>query len=280
MKKNNKGEDINALCSVFNSITDFDAYLQGKEMTPKYKTHPQSIWGTSDFCKTETYEEAHQKLMFGDADLQKKIEEAGVNQTKMKLRKMQNRRVVYPSVVGFAPHVPNYIAGVPTSMINARTKKIRQKIVNVFYDFGAALDVKADEILNVAARFVSACMMIEAGGVRLNIYTGRAASNSEGRKKEINLFSIKIKESGQQFDTLKMVYPLVHPSMLRRTVCRYMEVTEGLDNFQSGYGRIYLFNREDADKVIKKTTKAEVILSFYKCRYMTVEDIIKAIEKQ
>jgi hypothetical protein len=279
MKKNNKGEDINDLCSVFNSITEFAQYLDGKEETEKFKYMPASRFGTQEFTKTENYDDAHKRLMFGDAELQKKIEEAGVRSTKMNLRKMQNRRVVYPSVVGFAPHVPNYIAGVPTSMINARTKKIRQKVINVFYDFGCAWTEKTETIIKAAAEFVSACMMIEAGGVRLNIYTGRTVMNSEGRKRQYNMLAIKIKESGQQFDTLKMVYPLIHPSMLRRHVCKYMEVTEGLDDFHDGYGRCVI-NRKEADEVIKKATKAEVILSFDMCKYMTAEDIMKAIEKQ
>lgn len=279
MKNNNKGEDINALCSIFSSITEFAGYLQDKEITPAYQPQKASIYNTKEFAGTSSYEEAHNLMMFGDKDLQKKIEEAGVNQTRMKLRKMQNRRVIYPSVVGFAPHVPNYIAGVPTSMINARTKKIRQKVINVFYDFGCAWTEKTETIIKAAAKFVSACMMIEAGGVRLNIYTGRTVMNSEGRKRQYNMLAIKIKESGQQFDTLKMVYPLIHPSMLRRHVCKYMEVTEGLDDFYDGYGRCVI-NRKEADEVIKKATKAEVILSFDMCKYMTAEDIMKAIEKQ
>lgn len=279
MKKNNKGEDINALCSIFSSITEFAGYLQDKEITPAYQPQKASIYNTKEFAGTSSYEEAHNLMMFGDKELQKKIEEAGVNQTRMKLRKMQNRRVVYPSVVGFAPHVPNYIAGVPTSMINARTKKIRQKIVNIFYDATSDCSQKTEDIVRAAANFVSACMMIEAGGVRLNIYCGFTTKNTEGHKKEYSLMAVKIKESGQQFDTLKMVYPLIHPSFGRRHRCRYMEVTEGLDHFKMGYGGI-ISNRAEIDKVIKKQCHSDVVLTYYQCKYMTVEDIIKAIEKQ
>ena len=279
MKKNNKGEDINALCSVFPSITSFAEYLGSHNFTPRYAVKKSSITGTKDFCKTSSYEEAHDKLMYGDADLQKKIEKAGLYQTRQKLRRMQNRRVVYPSVVGFAPHVPNYIAGVPTSMINARTKKIKQKIVTIAYDIQAGCDEKASDMIKAAAEFVSACMMIEAQGIRLNIYAVRVCESTESDKMSYNLTAIKIKESGQQFDTLKMVYPLIHPSMLRRHIFRYMEVTEGLDDFCFGYGAC-VGRRSEANKVIEKATKADVIVSYSQCKYMTADDIMKLVEKQ
>ena len=172
-------------------------------------------------------------MLYGDKKLRKKIEDAGVYTTRLKVQKTVARRSIYTSVVGCAPHVPNYVAGVPVAMINEKKVKVKQKIVTVFYNMAVSGGTSARDIIEACAQLISACMIIEASGVRVNIYAG-SVSEDEGQRVG---FAIKIKDSGQPFDTLKMCYPLAHPSMNRRHKFRFLEVTKGVKRgWSDGYG--------------------------------------------
>lgn len=261
----------------FNSITELNKYLSESKTQPNFKGCENSQREENEnesFCKTRTYEDANNLLLHGDKKLAKEIEDAGVVKTRLKLKTQQTRRQLFSAVVGVAPNVPNALAGVPTSMISVKEIRCKTKVVNIFYNLSVCGVVGADEIIRQSSKFISACMLLEAQGTRLNIYAGDVANEND----VYTIFSTRIKSASQPFDVLKMAYPLAHPSMLRRHYFRAMEVTKGVNkSFVHGYGRVV----SDTDlicELLDTKEKFNCILSFNHINdEMTAEDVAKEI---
>lgn len=261
----------------FNSLGEFSNYLNNGKVQPVFVNHEQSSTESTSrtrACQTTTYQEADNLLLYGDKKLQKKIEEAGVCTTRLKLKSMQSKRQIYSAVCGVAPNVPNAIAGIPTSMINVREIRQKQKVLNICYSCSCSGGVSAQTIIETAAQFISACMLIEASGIRTNIYLSEISQDGQTTA----AFLVRIKSASQPFDVLKMCYPLAHPSMLRRHFFKAMEVTEGVpDSFVDSYGWA-VENKDTMQKALGQDAKQmNYICGFYDCEGRTAEDIAKKI---
>lgn len=224
------------------------------------------------WAHTNSYEEADNLLLYGCKELQKKIEKNGVAQMRLKLNSYQNRRRIVSSIVGFAANVPAYLAGTPNSMINVRTHKVRQKVLTFMYNTSVSASVSAERVIEAAAKVVSAIMIIEAGGVRVNAWAGEAFCCGSCPD---CLWLCKIKEAGQRMDTLKMAYPLAHPSMLRRQWFRLLETTEGVpSSYVWGYGSV-IDNERRCMQTLKNAgvNNIQRALCFNEVEYKTPEEI-------
>lgn len=270
----------------FDSVGAFSAYLNAGQTQPAFKYSESSQYTDSykvRHCLTADYKEADNLFLYGDKKLMKKIEEAGVYTTRLKLKAQAAKRQIYSSVVGVAPNVPNALAGIPTAMINVREVRAKQRVVNVCYCCSAAANVDANDIIKVAAQFISACMLIEANGVRVNIYLSEISekASDERGKKDTTAFLVRIKSAAQPFDVLKMAYPLAHPSMLRRHFFRAMEVTEGVpSSFAGGYGAVIMDKKRQMKALGRDAAKINKILSYYDCDGRSAEDIAKMITEE
>lgn len=241
----------------------------------KAEEHGSYTENSSEYTRwahTKTYDEADNLLLYGCKELQKKIEKNGVAQMRLKLNSYQNRRRIVSSIVGFAANVPAYLAGTPNSMINIRTHKVRQKVLSFMYNTSVSASVSAERIIEAAAKVVSAIMIIEAGGIRVNAWAGEAFSCSG---QPDCLWLCKIKEAGQRMDTLKMAYPLAHPSMLRRQWFRLLETTEGVpSSYVFGYGSV-IDNEKRCMETLKNAgvNNIQRALCFSEVEYKTPEEI-------
>lgn len=265
----------NDIYKSFNSIKEFENYLaSGKTQEGM---NEDSKDGDKSFTHTNTYDEANNLLLYGDYKLKKKIEGMGVAKLKANLNKYVVRRQIYTSVQGFAPNVPNYIAGVPNSMINARMKHVKQNVVTVFYNCAVSGFTDAKDITEAVAKLCCALIRLEAQGIRVNLYAGTLGSAS-GQKA---CFSVKIKSSGQPFDTLKMMYPLAHPSFNRRHKFRFVEVSEGINAsaWNWSYGSSERNDEETKKFLLKQGLKVDSVFNFTSVRYTSVEQIIEKITK-
>lgn len=255
----------------YESLKAFNDYLNAGTLQPAFSDYSHT--NSERFTGTTSYEEAEQKMMRGDSDLQKKIEEAGVSQTRIKIQKQVQRRQTYSSVVGAVPNVPAYISGAPNSMITQRLVKTRKKVLNIGYSMTARAVVSKENIIKTSANIVSAILKIEATGVRVNLFTLFCV------KKDSHLIglSLKIKDSSRKLDTLRMSYPLAHSSFLRRQCFRWEEVTEGVpEHYASNYGSVPE-SREQEDFFKRNGMKLDKVLTYSDIEFASVDDIIKMI---
>ena len=264
----------------YNTVGEFAKHLENAYFQKAFEKHVQhggSQGSRFSFYGTKDYKEADRLLLFGDKKLQKKIEEAGVYTTRMRLKYQANKKQVYSSVVGFAPNVPAYIAGAPNSMINQRQIKARQRVVTIMYNASVSCCVSADDIINATAQMISAIMLVEAAGIRVNVYVGEICESTGDRQRFGWL--LRIKDSGQKIDTLKMSYPLAHPSMLRRHGFKLLETTPGVSSdFEANYGMP--INSEKVSFEFLKTAgvnNIQRVLSFGTICGKNAEDIAKMI---
>lgn len=202
---------------------------------------------TVRFTKTESYDEAVGKLLHGDDESAKRMQE----NEKIHVKNMHGtgeRKRAFTDVIGVAPHVPNYIAGIPQNMINVRRVKMKKKVLDVLYNFGASGSNTAGELARVNALVIGAIMTCEKRGYRINLYITDLAHYDEEYCGAI----IRIKDSGQYIDKYKMAYPLIHPSFLRRNCFRFTEVAPTLtkSSWTWGYGKP--MNAENTAKVLSE----------------------------
>lgn len=256
----------------YESLKSFNDYLNAGTLQPAFgREDSKNV--SERFAGTASYEEAEQKMMRGDSDLQKKIEEAGVAQTRIKVQKQVQRRQTYSSVVGAMPNVPAYISGAPNSMIAQRLIKTRKKVLNIGYSMTAHGGVDKDDIIKASAKIVSAILNIEATGARVNLFTLFCAKN---KSHTIGL-SLKVKDASRKIDTLRMSYPMAHSSFLRRQCFRWEEVTENVPEcYANGYGRVPETS-EQAEFFRRNGMKLDKVLTYSDIEFASVDDIIKMI---
>lgn len=256
----------------FGSIKEFYSYLDaGRTQSGFYES---SKYGDKEFTLTNSYEEATNLLLYGDKELQDKIESMGVSKLRANMARYTMKRTQFASVVGFAPHVPNYIAGVPTSMIDSRNKHVKQTVVTVFYNCAVWHGVEATEIYNAVAKLCCALIKLEASGIRVNLYTGTLGT----KESQYGAFAVKIKASGQPFDTLKMCYPLAHPSFNRRHKFRFIEVTEGFKKaWAYGYGSAVIDDNKTKEYLKSNGLDVDACFNYESISKMDEQQIINAI---
>ena len=226
----------------FNTITEMERHLSAgvtqtevgfradsEDKSPSYKR----------FSGTESYEQANNLLLYGDRNLARRITEAGTYTTEAKIQKYMAKRTYTASVVGAVPHVANYVAGCPNTMIRIQQTRQPQKVVTIGYCMTVSAFVDIEDMIRVAAEMVSAIMILEAKGIRVNYYTLNYNYANEGRAQHIISNAIKIKSAGQKLDLLKMAYPMASPSMFRRHIFKFFETEPGIPKaFTGGYGTV------------------------------------------
>jgi hypothetical protein len=259
----------------YDSVLAFVNYIEKGKTQPQFESYPSSLSENDErWYGTKSMQQAQSLMSCGDTETQKKIEANGVAKTRLKLNGAIPRRTLFANVNGVLPHVPNYIAGVPCSMIDCRQKRKPASVLNVFYNCSVSCGVSVNDIVKATAKMISACMEIEAGGTRINMYVGEI-SVDDG---QYMCCTIKIKNAGQPFNTLKMSYPLCNPSMLRRHLFRWLEVTPGFhDGWDSGYGRPIESAKTASEVLEQENMKMDCVLNYYNCSMMTKEEISKHI---
>lgn len=254
----------------YESVT---AFVRDLENRPSWND-ASSAHGVG-FTGTETYEEADELLLKGDKKTAGEISHKLVA-IKQQLSKEAPKRRIYSTIQGCAPNVPAYIAGTPNSMINSMQKTGKTKVLTIAYNVAVSAFVTTDEMRETATQLVGAIMALEAGGTRVNLYICVEGRGWRGKNAGQKWFvAIKIKSAGQALDTLKMCYPLIHPSMFRRHFFRWLETREGVGaSLRDGYGCVS--SGVDGLKAVK--LEVDRLLTFDNCQHKDYKEIAQFID--
>lgn len=223
--------DSNTYINMFENITDISQFLNSKQR--KSGRDNGSEERDEDFTGTKTYEEAFELMKYGDENLYKEFKEkkAKVNIDKLlgnAVRKQKYENRLY----GCIPNVPAYLLGHPLNMINPEVGKISHKVINIFLSVGVPWNVNKDDITRNGIIYLSVIDLLEKAGYRCNLYAGVTASGSKAE-----YMYVRIKTDREPLNIKKLVFPLAHPSMLRRIYFRWAEVNDyDYDITHSGYG--------------------------------------------
>lgn len=265
------------LSKKFESLTEFSAWLNA---TPacgyfkKYnfeKSRAESDYRT-EFTGTKSYQAADSLLLGGWHDGAARVKAAMVKSTSA----TSDRARMTCSVVGFAPNVARYVQGHPLNMYNKKRVKVSARVVDIVYNCAVSASVPAGNIELAAAKLFNVVAGLERGGVRVNLWV-MAADTCNGQNASL---AVRVKSANQPFNMLKMVYPCVHPSFIRRHVFAFIEragVT-GKKGTCSGYGRV-VTDKEEVSKIVANFGISDKnIFDYYQLSGMSEREIADAIK--
>lgn len=259
-----------AINITFNSLHEMSDWIERTPRTERGKEYQRSAEESKKYNKfagTDSFTEADNLLKFGDEENAKKIQAAHANVKATPGVSERNR--LYNSPCGFLPIVPRVLAGVPENMLNIRKEEYRStKVINVIYNTAVDYRVSAKEIIKTSASVASAIKTLEKNGYRVNLHV----ANFVYMNSTPVYIAVKIKDAGQYFDGLRVAYPLVNPSFLRRHIFAVLERMPEI-YLTGSYGIV--MSDSDAVKYVPKDMQ---YLSFYKCEGKSVEDIVKLIK--
>lgn len=215
----------------FESVTALVTYLDNAQVTETFRGHEHSKSSDASFYGYDSYEQARERILNGDSQLAKRLR--GTAKLDINVPSTATRKKMVTRVVGFMPHVPNFLAGVPNNMVFVEEKKIQEPVITIIYNIGCLGSSSCEQVTIVSARIMSAIMSAERKGYRINLY----AASAQTQGSQACGLICKIKDSGQHIDTLKMAVPMISPAMNRRFGFRFRETMNGLSSgWRCGYG--------------------------------------------
>ena len=251
-----------------------------KEGWVEYSSHRDS---KPEWYGTKNYEEADNLLKNGDGNLTRKILSSYNRVTKVSSKSMRDRIVC--DVVGFTPHVPNYIAGVPMNMVNKKRVAVPTPTMTIVWSRAADWTIDSDKLAEVSALVLAAVNEIQRGKVRVNLYCGTLIK-SRYRKEKIKAagWIFKLKDANKPLDVRRCAYPMAHTSMLRRHFFHKMECDPNVHNEnQWNYG--YVLEGDDKKRAYRETIKQchlrnAVVLDYYDVKdCLDVKDVVRVIDR-
>ena len=169
---------------------------------------------------------------------------------KIEKTQVENRITYYNNVVGFAPIVPLALSRVPNSMIDARYRPVRSKVLSIYYSMTINCGNEAEQIIENGKKLVSAIVLLEKMGYRiaLNIVQDYC-SHQKG-----DMLVINVKKPTQPLDLKRICFPAMSPAMFRVIGFDwYSKFPRG--TYRSGYGHSLHTDCEDLNELAEITTQ-------------------------
>lgn len=218
----------------FDSI---EAYINALETRPKNAIfarvdHYASDAGTKDFTGTNSYKDSVELMRKGYSDGLKDLEEAGFN---VRASGRTSRTIPSSGPVGHSPIVANAILGLPNSMLTRKSTTIKNRIVSIWFDMTAAFNISTARIALAGCHVLQLVANLEAKGYRVEL---NMMTSSIGNR-QIAGAVVKVKSERQPMNPLKIAYPMLHASYLRRQDFRWLETAPKLtdESMTEGYGK-------------------------------------------
>ena len=233
----------------YGSIEEFYKYLCDTPFNDAFRwSHHDSVNTDSysvRWTKTENFEHATEMMKNGWDDMAKQLKNKLVSK-KLETEMVKQFRNVL-AVAGYQPVVPLYLAGVPQNMVAKKMVPVKQKVVNITKSLNYSGSVSSDKIVEESIKVMQLVKRIEQQGMKCNIYI--ALGTEAGGRKVI--CKVKIKGAAERLNVSKLAFPLVHPSMLRRLMFRYIEVCPDVTKaYVPSYG--YPVSVEDMKRMMPK----------------------------
>ena len=216
----------------FTSVNEFENYITTSPLNEVFRWETlSSVKGTQSFTQTKSYEEATSLFKNGWDSMAQNITHQ-LNVKKCQTLDTHVQKVMF-DVVGFQASVPRYLQGIPTNMVNKKLVPIKQKVITLNKDISYNAMTSTQDIIDASIQTLQLIKKIEAQGIRVNlnlVFGVKANGNTE-------VVKIRLKSANERLNISKLAFPLVHPSMLRRLLFRYIEVAPTVTKgFKWGYG--------------------------------------------
>lgn len=263
----------------FESVNDFANFIKNTPKTNsgiKYgaSEREESPERVSKFYYTENFEAANKLLLTGDFETAKKITNINNIKDTVNGQGTIKKNVLRYNNVGFLPIVPKVLAGQPQNMLTIkRENTASSKVLTICYNCSVPYYIKPEDMIKTAANVASVIKQLESNGYRVNLYVCSCAYSG----KTFATIITKLKAAGEYLDTLRISYPFINPSFLRRHIFACQERLKGFNILRC---QCYVAKDNTANEAIKDAFgKTNIkILSYKLCENKTVEQIIKLIK--
>lgn len=229
---------MNVLFEQFNSIQELLRTIDNRPIDYHFKGRESSQEkGDKSWMGTTTYEEAEKLLINGWNEHIQQMRE-GVSSSLNKAETGQiNKRRPQNSVVGFTPHVPNAILGLPHSMIEIKQQPQKVKTVTIIYNTSVLADWTPQQVLKSGIAVLRLINKIEQDGVKVRLISEFKSSIVNGV--EFGIARVILKDFKDHLDLKKLAFPFANAGMQRRIGFRWQETVPGQtqDWAYGGYGK-------------------------------------------
>lgn len=225
---------MNVIKEHFDSIHQMLSVIESRPNNSVMSGMYDSKDNSKSFTGTSSYGEAVCLFENGYTEILPRIKQ-GVSANYKKSQAVL-RRTVRTGVVGYTPHVPNAIMGLPNSMIFTENVPQKTKTVSVIVSITGNCSVEAEEIIKSGITALSVVNALELRGCRCEL----KVDFFDGQKDdEMTFATVKVKDYREHMDLQKLCFPLAHPSMFRRFGFKWLETVPGLTNsgWAWGYGK-------------------------------------------
>ena len=221
---------MKTITKIFNSFSELENFISS---SPRVKGNEERLTSEdiSDtfikFSGTSDYSQAAEFLRsgynYGFEQLQKEM--TGL------ARNYKNVVTVKNDVFGVVPNIGAYMTGHPKNMINIKNEKrvVKTKVINMIINTTVPARYTQEDIITLGAATLLQLVRLERNGYKVNLYV---ANKIEWKSNQLVCFT-KLKNSSENLNLLKVAYPIVHPSFLRRHMFAVYERTIKID---TGYG--------------------------------------------
>lgn len=220
----------------FTSIKSFLETISSRKNNAVMAGKTSSVTGSADFTGTKNYQEAVDLMLNGWDKILPDIKKGFEAAIKSNENGAIDRRRTYNSVVGYAPHVPNSIIGLPQSMINQHREPQKVKVCSIVYAPDANAYTDANTFVKAGIVVLQIVNQLELNGqrVRLMLTPMDSFKNST-----FVCCTIDVKSYHEQLDLKKLTFPIANASFLRRFGFKWLETYPELieSGFAAGYGR-------------------------------------------
>jgi len=224
----------NIIYEEFNSLAEYISIIGNREINKVFsnREHLGSNYKDFEFSLTHNYEEATELALNGYKEGLDKMMSVNTRITHMEGRP---KNIPSVNVVGYAPHVPNAIAGYPMSMITTQQSEQKAKVITIVYSMSAKEGINGNDFIVAGKKMLDVITTLETQGYRV----GFNVIDSSTLEDEWAFYSIQIKHWRQPSNPLKISYALIHPSFFRRHGFRWLETNPEITDtdFTIGYGR-------------------------------------------
>ena len=242
-------------------------------LNQRIETYTGEIYDPSfKFCGTNSLDEANDLFYHGDKENADKVKAKKV-QMNTQRKCTDTRNNLYNSPCGFMPIVPKVLAGDPQNMLAIKKQTYQStKVLNVVFDLWVNCGISKEERAEISVKVINVISGLEKNGYRINLYAGCEFELSDNVHAGI---LIKIKDSGKYTDSLRLAYPLINASFLRRHCFNWLNVS----NTPNGkHKRYYGILHNDSKRFFSQYIKNASIFNFHNLKDMDENEIAKYIE--
>lgn len=266
------------ITKIFDSLGDLSQYIKSAPRTKHneefcIKDSESESASDTKFTGTENLAAADELLLKGyDAGV-KSLQ----NATKKVLRNYNVVTTIKNDVCGFIPNVGAYLTGDPRNMINITTRRVKaqSKVLNLVVCVTVHGGVSSDTIIDINGKILQNVIELERSGYNVNLYV---VDTTTYKKHDSTCIMVKIKSSNERLNLLKVSYPLVHPSFLRRHI---FAVQERLSDIEGTYGRYMDMSSAELEEYTGLKNVVFIKTGSYVRRQNESYDMIRSdIEKQ